>query len=195
MLTAKHPLRRAAVHSIQLREVRNRRTTRAANSQPQAFILEVCRWACCSTYHGHFQRVCHAERALHTRAAGVGGASSDWGSAARRLGCSVVILPLGSIGPQCRVSDGDVRGGDAAVEDEAVLGLLPERRVYYDVALTRNECLNVVSSVAEHSLHRILASGVPVTLSINDPLFFFATDLLREREYGLRLHSWMERSR
>ncbi len=72
-----------------------------------------------------------------------------------------------------------VQHGVRAVEDPAVLHLLAERRICCDVALTSNECLRVVPSVAEHPLRRFLAAGVPVTLSTDDPPFF-STDLLRE---------------
>ncbi len=84
-----------------------------------------------------------------------------------------------------------VQHGVRAVEDPAVLRLLAERRICCDMALTSNECLKVVTSVAEHPLPRFLEAGVPVTLSTDDPPFF-ATDLLREwsrarEEMGLSL--------
>jgi aminodeoxyfutalosine deaminase len=72
-----------------------------------------------------------------------------------------------------------VEHGVRAAEDPAVLGLLAERRVCCDVALTSNECLKVVPSVAAHPLRRMMKAGVPVTLSTDDPPFF-STDLLRE---------------
>jgi aminodeoxyfutalosine deaminase len=75
------------------------------------------------------------------------------------------------------------------VDDEATLALLAERRICCDVALTSNECLRVVPRVAEHPLRRMMAAGVPVTLSTDDPPFF-GTDLVHEygrahRELGL----------
>jgi len=72
-----------------------------------------------------------------------------------------------------------VQHGVRAVEDPTVLALLAERRVCCDVALTSNECLKVVPSVAAHPLRRMLNAGVPVTLSTDDPPFF-STSLLRE---------------
>ncbi|HVQ29504.1 MAG TPA: adenosine deaminase, partial [Vicinamibacteria bacterium] len=82
-----------------------------------------------------------------------------------------------------------VQHGVRAVEDEAVLRLLAERQICCDVALTSNECLRVVDSMAAHPLPRMLAAGVPVTLSTDDPPFF-GTDLTREygrahRELGI----------
>jgi aminodeoxyfutalosine deaminase len=75
-----------------------------------------------------------------------------------------------------------VQHGVRAAEDEAVLRLLAERQVCCDVALTSNRCLRVVESLGEHPLPRLIAAGVPVTLSTDDPPFF-GTDLVRE--YGL----------
>jgi len=72
-----------------------------------------------------------------------------------------------------------VQHGVRAVEDEATLRLLAERDVCCDVALTSNECLKVVPGVRDHPLRRMIAAGVPVTLSTDDPPFF-GTDLVRE---------------
>ncbi|HVE86321.1 MAG TPA: adenosine deaminase [Myxococcales bacterium] len=72
-----------------------------------------------------------------------------------------------------------VQHGVRACEDDATLRLLAERQVCCDVALTSNECLKVVPQVRSHPLLRMLAAGVPVTLSTDDPPFF-STDLVRE---------------
>lgn len=72
-----------------------------------------------------------------------------------------------------------VQHGVRAAEDPAVLRLLADRRICCDVALTSNECLKVVPSLANHPIRRLLDAGVPVTLSTDDPPFF-STDLLRE---------------
>src|SRR6266508_3922492 len=74
-----------------------------------------------------------------------------------------------------------VQHGVRAVEDPEVLRLLAERGICCDVALTSNECLKVVPSLKAHPLRRMMAAGVPVTLSTDDPPFF-GTDLLREWE-------------
>jgi adenosine deaminase len=72
-----------------------------------------------------------------------------------------------------------VQHGTRAAEDPSVLGLLAERQVCCDIALTSNECLKVVPSVGSHPLRRFMEAGVPVTLSTDDPPFF-GTDLTRE---------------
>jgi adenosine deaminase len=78
-----------------------------------------------------------------------------------------------------------VQHGVRAVEDEGVLALLAERGVCCDVALTSNVCLKVVPDLARHPLPRLLAAGVPVTLSTDDPPFF-GTSLVREYELAHR---------
>jgi adenosine deaminase len=72
-----------------------------------------------------------------------------------------------------------VQHGVRAVEDEATLRLLAEREVCCDVALTSNTFLTVYRELAVHPLRRLIAAGVPVTLSTDDPPFF-GTDLLAE---------------
>jgi len=72
-----------------------------------------------------------------------------------------------------------VQHGVRAVEDEATVRLLAERDVCCDVALTSNRFLTVYRDLATHPLRRLLAAGVPVTLSTDDPPFF-GTDLTRE---------------
>ena len=89
-----------------------------------------------------------------------------------------------------------VQHGVRAVEDPAVLALLAERDICCDIALTSNECLKVVGSVAAHPLRRFMEAGVPVTLSTDDPPFF-GTDLVREwsrarDELGLSLRELWE---
>jgi adenosine deaminase len=53
------------------------------------------------------------------------------------------------------------------------------------VALTSNLCLKVAPSLAAHPLPKMLAAGVPVTLSTDDPPFF-GTTLSREYELAHR---------
>lgn len=78
-----------------------------------------------------------------------------------------------------------VQHGVRAAEDPEVLRLLAERGICCDVALTSNQCLKVVSSLASHPLRQMMAAGVPVTLSTDDPPFF-GTDLNREWERAVR---------
>lgn len=89
-----------------------------------------------------------------------------------------------------------VQHGVRAAEDPAVLALLADRRICCDIALTSNECLKVVPSVAAHPLRRFIEAGIPVTLSTDDPPFF-GTDLVREwrrarDELGLTLRELWE---
>jgi aminodeoxyfutalosine deaminase len=72
-----------------------------------------------------------------------------------------------------------VQHGVRAVEDESVLKLLAERQICCDVALTSNACLTPFTDPRRHPIHAMLAAGVPVTLSTDDPPFF-GTDLLSE---------------
>jgi aminodeoxyfutalosine deaminase len=77
-----------------------------------------------------------------------------------------------------------IQHGVHAVDDEATLSLLAERGVCCDVCLTSNECLTSFADVKSHPVKRMIAAGVPVTISTDDPPFF-GTDL--EREYGRAL--------
>jgi len=72
-----------------------------------------------------------------------------------------------------------VQHGVRAVEDESVLRLLAEREVCCDIALTSNACLTPFRDARSHPILQLLAAGVPVTLSTDDPPFF-GTDLVRE---------------
>lgn len=72
-----------------------------------------------------------------------------------------------------------VQHGVRAVEDPSVLRLLREREICCDVALTSNACLTPFRDPRTHPIHALLAAGVPVTLSTDDPPFF-DTDLVRE---------------
>ena len=54
------------------------------------------------------------------------------------------------------------------------------------MALTSNTLLTVYRDLSAHPLPRMLAAGVPVTLSTDDPPFF-GTDLVRE--YDARAHA------
>jgi aminodeoxyfutalosine deaminase len=74
-----------------------------------------------------------------------------------------------------------IQHGVASVEDATVLALLAERGICCDVALTSNVYLTPYKDLASHPVRRLLAAGVPVTLSTDDPPFF-STDLMREYE-------------
>ncbi|MET0552701.1 MAG: adenosine deaminase [Vicinamibacteria bacterium] len=74
-----------------------------------------------------------------------------------------------------------VQHGVRAVDDHAVVRLLAERGVCCDVALTSNTFLTPYRDLATHPIRALMAAGVPVTLSTDDPPFF-GTDLCREYE-------------
>ena len=104
---------------------------------------------------------------------------------ARRAGYAAVAHAGETAGPEHvrqAVLDLKVRRvqhGVRAVEDEATVRLLAEREVCCDVALTSNTFLTVYRDLGAHPLRRLMAAGVPVTLSTDDPPFF-ATDLVTE---------------
>jgi aminodeoxyfutalosine deaminase len=79
--------------------------------------------------------------------------------------------------------------GIAAAADPALLAHLAEHRIALEVCPTSNVCTGAVPSLAAHPLPALLAAGVPVTLSTDDP-GMFATDLdaeylLCHTEFGL----------
>jgi adenosine deaminase len=65
--------------------------------------------------------------------------------------------------------------GIRAVEDPLLLKELARRGVVCDVCPTSNLRTGAVSRGAEHPLRRLLAAGVPVTLSTDDPGLFGTT--------------------
>jgi adenosine deaminase len=71
--------------------------------------------------------------------------------------------------------------GVRAAEDPAVLDMLAERGVSLEVSLSSNLLLGVFPDLAQHSLPRLIAAGVPCSLSADDPLMF-AAGLLDEYE-------------
>jgi adenosine deaminase len=62
--------------------------------------------------------------------------------------------------------------GVRAVSDADLLRRLADEAVTLDVCPTSNVVLRVVPTLAEHPLPALVASGVPVTLNADDPLFF-----------------------
>src|SRR5262249_5206967 len=65
--------------------------------------------------------------------------------------------------------------GVHAVEDEALLAHLAERRIGCDVCPTRNVCLWVYPSVTARRNRRLIAAGVPVSVNSADPPMFHTT--------------------
>ena len=100
----------------------------------------------------------------------------------------------GEIGPASQIRDAvellgaeRVGHGIAAVHDPALADLLAERGVALEVCPTSNVCTGALAkqlgkadaTLADHPLPRLLAAGVPVTLSTDDPAMFH-TDLVSE---------------
>jgi adenosine deaminase len=65
-----------------------------------------------------------------------------------------------------------VQHGVRAIEDPTVVRLAAERGVTFDVCPLSNVGLQVVPSLAEHPIRRLLAAGVRCTVSTDDPLCF-----------------------
>jgi aminodeoxyfutalosine deaminase len=74
-----------------------------------------------------------------------------------------------------------VRHGIRALEDPALARELAARRVVLDVTPLSNVRTGVVPSLEEHPLPKLVAAGIPCTVSTDDPEMF-DTDLTREYE-------------
>jgi aminodeoxyfutalosine deaminase len=72
-----------------------------------------------------------------------------------------------------------IQHGVHAVDSPEAVRMLAEHAICCDVALTSNLLLTSFRGLQEHPIRQMLAAGVPVTLSTDDPAFF-GTDLVRE---------------
>jgi aminodeoxyfutalosine deaminase len=109
---------------------------------------------------------------------------------ARRAGYPVVAH-AGETGPAEHVRQAvvdlkarRVQHGIHAVDDPSVMALLVQQQIPCDLALTSNLLLTSSRDLATHPIRQLLAAGVPVTLSTDDP-GYFNTDLNREYELAL----------
>ncbi|HXA13894.1 MAG TPA: adenosine deaminase [Opitutaceae bacterium] len=68
-----------------------------------------------------------------------------------------------------------VQHGVRAIEDPAVMALARDRGVTFDVCPISNVRLNIVPSMAEHPIKKLIAAGVCCTVSTDDPLVFANT--------------------
>jgi adenosine deaminase len=68
-----------------------------------------------------------------------------------------------------------IQHGVRAVEDPAVVQLAADRGVTFDVCPISNVRLQVVRSMAEHPIRRLMQAGVRCTVSTDDPLNFANT--------------------
>jgi len=62
--------------------------------------------------------------------------------------------------------------GLTAIHDEAVMGLLRERRIPLEVCPTSNVCTGLLARLEDHPLPRFLRSGLVITLNSDDPAMF-----------------------
>jgi adenosine deaminase len=74
-----------------------------------------------------------------------------------------------------------IQHGVRAIEDPAVVRLAADRGVTFDVCPISNVGLNVVRSMKEHPLRRLMQAGVRCTVSTDDPLCF-ANSITEEYE-------------
>lgn len=68
-----------------------------------------------------------------------------------------------------------VQHGVRAIEDPAVVRLAAERHVTFDICPISNVRLQVVPSMREHPIRRLLEAGIRCTVSTDDPLNFANT--------------------
>ena len=79
--------------------------------------------------------------------------------------------------------------GVRAIEDFRLMEHLRTSQVPLEVCPTSNVCLNVFPSLAEHSLPRLLAAGLNITINSDDPPMFNTT-LTDEYLKGCRAFGW-----
>jgi aminodeoxyfutalosine deaminase len=72
-----------------------------------------------------------------------------------------------------------IRHGIRAVDDPALVTELADRRVVLDVCPISNVRTRAVASLDEHPLPRLVAAGVPCSISTDDPAMF-GTDLTQD---------------
>ncbi len=77
--------------------------------------------------------------------------------------------------------------GVRCVEDEALVAALRERQIILEVCPTSNLCLGVYPHIQAHSLPRLVASGLRVTINSDDPPMFNTT---LTNEYLLIAHAF-----
>jgi aminodeoxyfutalosine deaminase len=74
-----------------------------------------------------------------------------------------------------------IRHGFRAIEDPELTAELAERGIVLDITPISNLRTNIVASLEEHPLPRLVEAGVLCTVSTDDPAMF-DTDLTREYE-------------
>lgn len=79
--------------------------------------------------------------------------------------------------------------GVRAVEDARLMAALRERQIPLEVCPSSNICLKVFPSWEQHSLPRLMAEGLYVTINSDDPPMFNTT-LTEEYLRGCRVFGW-----
>jgi aminodeoxyfutalosine deaminase len=79
--------------------------------------------------------------------------------------------------------------GVRAIEDPRLIEHLKNSQLPLEVCLTSNICLNVYPSLVRHSLPRLLAAGLRITINSDDPPMFNTT-LTNEFRIGCRAFEW-----
>jgi aminodeoxyfutalosine deaminase len=128
---------------------------------------------------------------------------------ARELGLHVTVHAGETAGPESICKSVEllraerIGHGLAAAQDEAVIGLLRDRRIPLEVCPSSNVCTGLLARLEDHPLPSFLRSGLVVTLNSDDPAMFgtslegefvlaartFAldkADILRLSENGIR---------
>lgn len=86
-----------------------------------------------------------------------------------------IVGPEHVWGAVCKLNADRVAHGIRAVEDPELLAYLAAHRIGCDVCPTSNVCLGVYPSIAAHPIRQLIAAGVPVTVSSDDPPMFNTT--------------------
>ena len=97
---------------------------------------------------------------------------------ARDLGLHVTAHAGETAGPESIRKSVELLGAErighglTAIHDEAVMGLLRERRIPLEVCPTSNVCTGLLARLEDHPLPRFLRSGLVITLNSDDPAMF-----------------------
>jgi adenosine deaminase/aminodeoxyfutalosine deaminase len=97
---------------------------------------------------------------------------------ARELGLHVTAHAGETAGPESICKSVELLGAErighglAAAQDEAVMGLLRDRRIPLEVCPTSNVCTGLLARLEDHPLPRFLQSGLVITLNSDDPAMF-----------------------
>ena len=113
----------------------------------------------------------------------------------RRVGIPCILHAGETEGPRSiwsalQVADSRRIGhGVRAVEDTGLLAYLREKQIPLEVCPSSNICLNVFPSMAEHSLPRLIAEGLYITINSDDPPMCNTT-LINEYIVGQKSFNW-----